>query len=167
MDDDIEIDDIAVIKNYGGGVIHEAALLGDCEIVLALCLGAEGADLANQVGEGGAAPLHCACRSRRGEPAVRLLVEELGADVNARDAEGKTPLHWCAAGGLRLGAVVLLGRGADPDARDSGGNTPLHAAARAAQPLIPLLLAYGADPTIKNNAGDIYSDLESPAVATA
>jgi len=46
-------------------------------------------------------------------PAVQYLVEELGADVNARDANGFTPLHWAASRGYNDVIYYLVDRGAD------------------------------------------------------
>ena len=47
-------------------------------------------------------------------PAIRYLVEELGADVNARDYEGFTPLHHAAARGDVEMIEYLVSMGADP-----------------------------------------------------
>ena len=46
-------------------------------------------------------------------PAVRYLVEELGADVNARDLEGYSPVHHAAARGDNELIRYLVERGAD------------------------------------------------------
>ena len=46
-------------------------------------------------------------------PAVRYLVEELGADVNARDHEGYSPLHHAAARGDNELIRYLVSQGAD------------------------------------------------------
>ncbi len=47
-------------------------------------------------------------------PAVKYLVEELGADVNARDHDGFTPLHYAAARGDNELILYLVEKGADP-----------------------------------------------------
>ena len=44
---------------------------------------------------------------------MRYLVEELGADVNARDHEGYAPLHHAAARGDNELTRYLVSRGAD------------------------------------------------------
>jgi ankyrin repeat protein len=46
-------------------------------------------------------------------PAVRFLVEELGADVNARDHNGYTPVHHAAARGDNELILYLVSKGAD------------------------------------------------------
>ena len=50
-----------------------------------------------------------------------------GADANARDESGKTPLHTAAGHAYSRGAIAaLLAAGADPKAYDKNGETPLH-----------------------------------------
>jgi hypothetical protein len=46
-------------------------------------------------------------------PAVRYLVEELGADVNARDHNGYSPIHHAAARGDNEVILYLVEQGAD------------------------------------------------------
>ena len=56
-------------------------------------------------------------------PAVRFLVEEMGADVNARDANGYTPLHHAASRGDVDMILYLVDRGADVMALSRKGET--------------------------------------------
>jgi ankyrin repeat protein len=56
-------------------------------------------------------------------PAVKFLVEELGADVNARDHNGYTPLHHAAARGDNELILYLISKGADPTAVARSGQT--------------------------------------------
>jgi uncharacterized protein len=56
-------------------------------------------------------------------PAVRFLVEELGADVNARDHNGYTPLHHAASRGDNELIKYLISKGADPKAVARSGQT--------------------------------------------
>jgi ankyrin repeat protein len=55
--------------------------------------------------------------------AVRFLVEEAGADVNARDANGYTPLHHAASRGDNDVILFLVERGADVTAVARSGQT--------------------------------------------
>lgn len=56
-------------------------------------------------------------------PAVRYLVEELGADVNARDYNGYAPLHHAAARGDNALIEYLVSKGADPTLVSRAGQT--------------------------------------------
>ncbi len=56
-------------------------------------------------------------------PAVKFLVEELGADVNARDHNGYTPLHHAASRGDNELIRYLVSRGADAKAVSRSGQT--------------------------------------------
>jgi ankyrin repeat protein len=56
-------------------------------------------------------------------PAVRFLVEELGADVNARDHNGYTPLHHAASRGDNELIRYLVSKGADVKAVARTGQT--------------------------------------------
>jgi len=78
-----------------------------------------------------------------------------GAEVNARDASGATPLILAAWLGTPTEAVkVLVDAGADVHAVSHGGITPLMAAARSAWPeTLALLRAAGADPNQRLDGG--------------
>lgn len=87
---------------------------------------------------------------------------EKGADVNARDSDGASPLERAAALG-QLGCVKsLIARGAKLDSRDKFGTTPLLAAAcdcaEATMPdtdvVVEFLLKHGAKIDAIDNAGD-------------
>jgi hypothetical protein len=51
---------------------------------------------------------------------VRYLVDELGADVNAKDIHGYTPLHGAASVGNNEIINLLVAKGADIHARSTG-----------------------------------------------
>ncbi|MDI6812191.1 MAG: ankyrin repeat domain-containing protein [Desulfitobacteriaceae bacterium] len=55
---------------------------------------------------------------------VRLLLDN-GADINARDQEGRTALMWAAKAGKKDTVKFLLEGGADADAVDHEGNRAL------------------------------------------
>jgi ankyrin repeat protein len=55
--------------------------------------------------------------------AVKFLIEEVGADVNARDADGNTALHNAAARGDNEMIEYLVSKGADVTAVNRSGQT--------------------------------------------
>eukprot|EP00903_Cladosiphon_okamuranus_P009674 g9204.t2 len=80
---------------------------------------------------------------------------ELGEDPNARDEDGRTPLHWACAGGHQALVEYLAGLpGAVIDNRDEDGLTPL-ASAVAANKLVvaAFLLGKGADAKSRTVSG--------------
>ena len=95
-------------------------------------------------------PLHSACHYSRkdGVSASIVALVEAGADVNQRDASGRTALHWAVEwfGGAEL-VAYLLEQGADPAVADRSGKTP-EALARAAgkDSLVELLTSGGGGP---------------------
>ena len=89
------------------------------------------------------------------ERAALELVSGAQADVNARNAEGETPLHRAVETGMRRVLQALLSAGADPRARAKNGETALHLAALHPEPVFTdLLLAAGADPQVRNADGE-------------
>ncbi len=72
-----------------------------------------------------------------------------GADVNARDENGWTPLHHAASSGEMEIAAVLIAKGADVNAKDKYGLMPLHAAiVRGQKHVVAALVAKGASITL-------------------
>ena len=69
--------------------------------------------------------------------AVKYLVEELHADVNARDHEGNTALHNAAARGDNEMIVYLVSKGADPKAVNREGKTTVDMANGPVQRISP------------------------------
>jgi len=72
-------------------------------------------------------------------PAVKFLVEELGADVNTRDFNGYTPLHNAAARGDNEMIQYLVSKGADVKAVARTGQTTADMANGPVQRISPFL----------------------------
>jgi len=77
-----------------------------------------------------------------------------GANVNARDGQGRTPLQLATNLGWRDGVDVLLSRKANTEVANDAGETPLIAAVhRHDLEMTRLLLRAGADPDRADNSG--------------
>ena len=69
-----------------------------------------------------------------------------GADVNAKNEDGVTPLDHATLWGHKEIVELLLAKGADLNAKDNDGWTSLHNAAyRGHKQIVELLIAEGAD----------------------
>lgn len=88
-------------------------------------------------------PLHAAIALGGSEETVLLLIEA-GADVNATQAGGFTPLHQAAAAGKTDLVKLLLKNGAKPDARCDHGKLPADYARERNHTAVEELLASGA-----------------------
>ena len=58
---------------------------------------------------------------------IKLLIAA-GANINATDKDGNTPLHWAADGGRLANTRLLISMGANPNATNNKGRTPLDVA---------------------------------------
>ena len=102
--------------------------------------------------EGWQTPLLYAVRHGNLEAARALI--DAGADVNARDGYGVTPLHHAASENVTGIGKMLIKAGADVNMQDESGHTPLHYATRERSAVIVgLLFEHGADMDIKDWEG--------------
>lgn len=84
---------------------------------------------------------------------LRALVKR-GLDVNMRDRNGRTGLHWAAEKGNVESVEVLLESGADVNAADGDGMTPLAIACMDGEyEIASALLKYGADANCRDSEG--------------
>ncbi|KAA0203326.1 hypothetical protein HAZT_HAZT007796 [Hyalella azteca] len=82
------------------------------------------------------------------------------AKINPVDRLGNTPLHEAAREGHVDLITMLTGRMAPLNGLNLEGNTPLHVAAKAGQTtVVEMLLEKGANESILNKNGQLYSDL--------
>lgn len=117
----------------GFTALHLAAFFGHpATVALLLEHGADPNRWAT--GEQHVQPLHSAVAGGNEEVAARLVAA--GADVDARQARGFTPLMGAAQNGLAATVDLLLARGADPKAHDDDILTAAQMAERAGHPAI-------------------------------
>ena len=69
--------------------------------------------------------LHLAAQYSEYPSVIQTLVNA-GADIDARNAYGESPLHYAALNGNQVMSQVLLEAGAGVEAKDNKGRTPLH-----------------------------------------
>lgn len=104
----------------------------------------------------GGTTLHMVSRNLSGDHrlwSIEILLE-YGADIEAKDEDGKTPLA-AAVGDYTFRAIpILLKKGANLEARDNNGRTPLGAAIEnGVLHAVHLFLKYGADLETRDNNG--------------
>lgn len=148
----------AIAASRGELDIVEAAVLGRVDRVRALV--DAGPALARAVAGDGFPVLGLACYLRQ-EDVVRLLLDG-GADPNqaATNAAKVAPLHAAVAADAPAIAAMLLDAGADVNGRQQMDYTPLMgAAANARLALLDLLLARGADVSLRTTDGKSAADL--------
>lgn len=159
-----------VDQTRSGGItpLMIAAALGADSIVQALLVRGADASRADTIGN---TALHAiaqfAWAAADAEPA-RTVIERLldaGGNLNARDADGSSPLLLLLGSRADAGLPVnnhgllallklLLARGADPGAQDLRGVSVLHAAAMHGMiEITDALLAHGADPKRRDAIG--------------
>ena len=97
--------------------------------------------------------LLCMRRLIGGHKETAVLLIAKGADVNAKNDTGATPLHYTSAEGRKEAAELLIAAGADVNAKEVNGETPLHAAAvHGHNQVVELLIGAGADVNAKTES---------------
>jgi ankyrin repeat protein len=88
-----------------------------------------------------------------------------GADVNAKNKYGSTPLHRAIEAAHKEIAELLIANGADVNAKGEADATPLHYA--ATKEVAELLIVKGADVNAKDEFGETPLDLADGKTETA
>ncbi len=106
---------------------------------------------------GGTTPLHS--MSFKSLPMARLLIAR-GAEVDARDADGRTPLIWAISSAHAELVELLLQHGADVNARDNYGAPALQWLFRHRQragdteEVLSVLIRHGVDVLARDRCGN-------------
>ena len=138
--------------------IHDAASRGDVEAVRRLL--ASGAspnsfdpEVDPESPEAYETPILALCKVRRftdGCAACLELLRDAGADLEATDGYGLTPLHYAARRGDTKMVSLLVEAGVDVDAKTPDGETALYLAVyHRATSCVEVLLAAGASPNLR------------------
>jgi len=167
----IKRDDTAEVKRLlrAGADPNAGTMLGlplhlfveyECDEKIGRRLIAAGADVKRVAGWESVTPLHTAVRMGPQVAAVEMLLQA-GADSDARDRHGRTPLHRLSRTMLKRSSArsydtaevvsILKKYGADVNARDHAGETPVHAT--VTPDALRALLAAGADGNAQDNRG--------------
>ena len=142
--------------------LHVAVWRGDFEIVQAI-VRASGVNL-NARDNSGITPLHmtiCFAYSHARLPVFQALLEA-GADPNAVDDDGRTPLFFAAGLEDKTVAEALLDGGANPAVRNNNLDTPLHQACNSGGLDVVKLFIQRQGPeclTLKNNREETPLDV--------
>lgn len=148
--------------------LHHAAERGSAFVTLKLP-GYSGVQIDARENKWQRTPLHLAANECRPKHVAALIYA--GADINARDMYGLTPLHVATLRDSNMRhlssfvcyqvAIIatLILYGADVNARDKNGQTPLHCAAcRGNLVYIDALVRGGADINARDNEGKTPMD---------
>ncbi|CAN9501564.1 unnamed protein product [Ophioblennius macclurei] len=138
--------DVDLLLDGGGSLLHHAITMANEEAVKFLLLNNANPNLANSRGS---SPLHVATEKHL-KPFAELLLGRRSTNVNAKDEDQYTALHWAAQNGDEAITRLLLDRGAAINETDGQGRTPAHVACQHGQEnVIRVLLSRGADVQIK------------------
>ncbi|CAD7700374.1 unnamed protein product [Ostreobium quekettii] len=130
--------DVHQTDNEGATAVQLAARHGHAEVVAKLLESGKTKDVK------GLTALHLAAQLRM-EDVARLLLGMGKCDVNARDADNCTPLHYSAENGCSSIAGMLLDANADVNVTGADGMMPIHkASSEGHYDVVKLLVDKGA-----------------------
>ncbi|KAK5918704.1 hypothetical protein CgunFtcFv8_003442 [Champsocephalus gunnari] len=138
--------DVDLTLEGGGSLLHHAVTLGNEEAIKFLLLNNANPNFANARGS---TPLHLATEKHL-KSLAELLLSRRSTNINAKDEDQYTALHWAAQIGDEAITRLLLDRGAAINETDGQGRTPAHVACQHGQEnVIRVLLSRGVDVRIR------------------
>ncbi|XP_062262234.1 receptor-interacting serine/threonine-protein kinase 4 [Platichthys flesus] len=138
--------DVDLLLEGGGSLLHHSITMNNEEALKFLLMNNANPNLANARGS---TPLHLATEKHL-KPLAELLLGRRSTNINAKDEDQYTALHWAAQNGDEAITRLLLDRGAAINETDGQGRTPAHVACQHGQEnVIRVLLSRGADVQIK------------------
>jgi ankyrin repeat protein len=111
-------------SKVGFTALHFASYKGNLEIVDLLIKKGAKFDSEN---EKGLNVLHLSAQNNQIEPII-YFTQKYGMDINVKDREGSTALHWACYTGSETVVTFLLNLNIEINAKDIQGLTPLHLA---------------------------------------
>ena len=147
--------DPAPVATFAGQNVWTAASDGQLEIVRVMI--DSGAHRADEGDAQGYTCLHAAS-SYGHHDLLRYLLAQVAVDVNCKDEDGDSPLHYCEDVAT---ATILLQHGADPSAPNSNGQTPADLAAEEERDEVAQFLN-GVDPYRSERAEQTREELVPP-----
>lgn len=147
--------DIHVKDHQGYTPLHSAAETGNERFLLSL-LQYPGIQV-NILNEHFNTPFHSFCSKYSSPSSIKTIFDlflSRGANINAQNRSGESPLHKAVINPVVRALLVriLVEHGADPNISNHHGETPLHYAIHLKRKdIVYTLLTGGADPTLKKN----------------
>ena len=145
--------------------INRAAYEGDVESVRRLLASGASPNYRDAFDE---TPVDALCKmggNTDGRAACLALLRDAGANLDAADRDGMTPLHYAASGGDAKIVSLLVEFGVNVNAEAEFSGTPLHLAAKSTSPIgnaaacVEVLLAAGASVNARNGNSETPLDV--------
>jgi ankyrin repeat protein len=145
-------------RNIGSTPLHLACDYFSPKIIFLLL---DSGALCNTARDEGRTPLHLAALKDKNGTVIRRMINA-GADVNAKDKYGWTPLSCASRNGHLDVVIALMGAGADLNAKTNDGWTLLHFASYSGHmDIVTALINIGAELNAKDVDGDTPLHLAS------
>jgi ankyrin repeat protein len=137
--------------------VFDAAREGDLEAVTALVTADP--ERVRETGDSDRTALHVA--AAYGHDSVVMFLLDSGADIDAREEDGETPLHYATWRSRLETGRLLIERGADIEIRNNWGRTPLLIVARETGnvDMAGMLIEAGAEVNLRDEGGESPLDL--------